>query len=103
MAEFRELIKKGLSACWMEASLNPDRLSLHLSQIEPGTRAHPPHTHTGVEAFYILEGSGVVELEDGTTLALSANQTAIIDAGKMHGLVNTGSVPMRYLVIISKP
>jgi mannose-6-phosphate isomerase-like protein (cupin superfamily) len=103
MAEFRELTKKGLSGFWMEANLNPDRLSLHLSQIEPGTRAHPPHTHAGVEAFYILEGSGVVELADGTTVPLSANQTAVIDANKMHGLVNTGSVPMKYLVIISKP
>ena len=101
MPEFQSILKKGLDGCFVDKAVDPDRLSLHISQIEPGTRAHPPHTHAGVEAFYILEGSGTAEVED-TIVQLNTNQVVIIDPGKLHGLVNTGSVPMRYIVIIAK-
>ena len=102
MAEFTRLDKKGLDGFWIESSLAVDKISLHLSQIEPGTSSHPPHTHTGVEAFYVLEGSGVVEVE-GEKIAISANQAVAVDPTRLHGLSNTGSVPMKYLVIITKP
>jgi mannose-6-phosphate isomerase-like protein (cupin superfamily) len=102
MSKFNEISKKGLSGFFVDASLAPGRLSLHISQIEPGTSSHPPHTHAGVEAFYVLEGSGAVELE-GETIAISANQAVAVDSTRLHGLSNTGSVPMKYLVIIAKP
>lgn len=102
MSKFIEIHKKGLSRCMVAASLEADLLSLHISEIAPGTRAHAAHAHNGIEAFYVLEGSGAVETE-GETIPVESNQTVILDASQMHGLVNTGSVPMRYLVIISKP
>ena len=101
MPEFQSILKKGLDGCFIDPTLDPDRLSLHISQIEPGTRAHPPHTHPGVEAFYVLEGSGTVELE-GQSVPLSANQVVIVDPARLHGLVNTGAVPLKYIVIIAK-
>jgi mannose-6-phosphate isomerase-like protein (cupin superfamily) len=101
MGNFNEISKKGLSGFLVDGSLDPDRLSLHISQIEPGTRAHPPHTHTGVEAFYVLEGSGTIE-QEGETIPVSANQAVVLDSTRLHGIANTGSVPMKYLVIISK-
>lgn len=102
MEKFNEISKKGLMGFFVDASLAPDRLSLHISQIEPGTSAHPPHTHTGVEAFYVLEGSGVIALE-GETISVSANQAVVVDPTRLHGLSNTGNIPMKYLVIIAKP
>ena len=102
MAKFNEISKKGLSGFFVDASLDLDRLSLHISQIEPGTRAHPPHTHAGVEAFYVLEGSGTIETESGP-IAVTSNQAVILDATQLHGLVNTGEGPLKYLVIIAKP
>ena len=57
MTEFTRIEKKGLDGFWIEASLPADRISLHITEIAPGTRAHPPHTHSGVETFYILSGS----------------------------------------------
>ena len=93
--------KKGLDKCWLEASLDPDRLHLHITEIPAGTRAHPPHTHTGVEAFYVLEGSGVIETESGP-ISVEANQAVILDSTRQHGLVNTGNGPMKYIVIITK-
>ena len=101
MSEFIELQKKGLSRCLVAASLDPDKLSLHITEIPPGTRAHPPHTHNGTEAFYVFEGNGVIEM-DGETVPVGSNQAVLLDANRIHGLVNTGSVPMKYLVIIVK-
>jgi mannose-6-phosphate isomerase-like protein (cupin superfamily) len=102
MPKFNEVVKKGISGFFVDASFPPDRLSLHISQIEPGTSSHPPHTHTGVEAFYVLEGSGALEVE-GEIIAVSANQAVAVDPTRLHGLSNTGSVPMKYLVIIANP
>jgi len=101
MSKFNETQAKGLSRCWLEASLDPEKLRLHITEIPVGVRAHPPHTHSGIEAFYVLEGSGVVETESDT-IPVEANQGVILDASRMHGLVNTGSVPMKYVVIIAK-
>jgi len=101
MGQFIEIKKKGLSRCSIAASIDPEKLSLHISEIAPGTRAHPPHAHEGVEAFYVLEGSGVIEME-GETIQVESNQAVILDADRMHGLINTGNVPMKYLVVIGK-
>ena len=98
---FIERNAKGLARCLAEASLDPEKLRLHISEIAPGTRAHPPHTHDALEAFYILEGCGTVEVGDERH-TLAANEVIVIDAAVPHGLENTGDTPMRYLVIISK-
>jgi len=92
---------KDLSKVLVDTSIDPEALHLHISEIEPGTVAHPPHTHDGVEAFYILEGQGTIEME-GDRYALGPNQAVLLDATKLHGLANTGDTPMRYIVIIAK-
>jgi len=102
MTSMVEVQKKGLDKCWLEDSLDPERLHMHITEIPAGTRAHPPHTHTGVEAFYVLEGSGVIETENGP-ISVMANQAVILDSTRQHGLVNTGNGPMKYIVIITKP
>jgi len=101
MNNFTQVQKKGIDACYLESSLNPDQLNLHITEIPAGTRAHPPHTHEGAEAFYILDGSGEIETESGN-IPLRANQVVVLDASRMHGLVNTGNGPMKYIVIIAK-
>ncbi len=102
MSNFTPVKEKGLERCLVAANLDPERLRIHISEIEPGTRAHPPHTHEGVEAFYILEGQGELEMgEERQTL--QANEAIVIDPSILHGLVNTGTAKMRYMVIITKP
>ena len=101
MTSMVEVQKKGLDKCWLEDSLDPERLHVHITEIPAGTRAHPPHTHTGVEAFYVLEGIGVIETENGP-ISVKANQAVILDSTRQHGLVNTGNGPMKYIVIITK-
>jgi mannose-6-phosphate isomerase-like protein (cupin superfamily) len=101
MPDFNEIAKKGLAGFWIEASLNPERLSLHISEIAPGTRAHPPHVHAGAEAFYVLEGSGTIETE-GRTIPVGVNQAVVIDPTRLHGFVNTGSTRLKYIVVLAK-
>ncbi len=98
---FIERSSKGLSRCLAEAGLDPEKLRMHISEIAPGTRAHPPHTHEALEGFYILEGRGTIEVGDERH-TLCANEALILDAAVLHGLQNTGDTPMRYLVIIAK-
>ena len=91
---------KGLARCMAEAGLDPEKLRIHISEIAPGARAHPPHMHDAVEAFYVLEGHGAIET-GGERHALGPNEAIILDARTMHGLANTGPTPMRYMVIIA--
>lgn len=101
MSEMIQIQKKGLDACWIDSSLDPDKLHLHITEVPPASRPHPPHIHSGIETFYILEGSGVIETPEGN-VPVQPNQAVILDASQEHGLVNTGSVPMKYIVIISR-
>jgi mannose-6-phosphate isomerase-like protein (cupin superfamily) len=102
MTQFTNLPMKGLDGFWIESSLAADKLRLHITEIEPGTRAHAPHTHAGVESFYILSGNGTLEIEDGTKISIGSNQAVTVDPTRLHGLVNTGSTVLKYIVIIAK-
>jgi quercetin dioxygenase-like cupin family protein len=55
--------QEGLDHCWLEDSLNPDSF-ICISLKSLPAACSPPHTHTGA-GFYVLEGSGVVETENG--------------------------------------
>ena len=92
---------KGLTRCLVDEDISEEDLHIHISEIAPGTRAHPPHSHEGIEAFYVLEGEGTLEVGEERYL-LHANEAAILDAGKVHGLANTGASPMKYMVIIAR-
>jgi mannose-6-phosphate isomerase-like protein (cupin superfamily) len=93
---------KGLTRCLAETGLDPEKLRFHITEIAPGTRAHPPHTHTAIEAFYVLEGRGAVEV-GAERHEIGPNEAIILDARTLHGLENIGDRPMRYMVIIAQP
>jgi (S)-ureidoglycine aminohydrolase len=92
---------KGIARFMLDADLPPERLRIHISVVAPGERSHPPHRHDGTEAFYMLEGEGTLEIDD-ERLTLAAGESAVFDPQKLHGLVNSGTVPMRYIVIIAR-
>ena len=90
---------KGLARFFIDADLPPERLRIHISEVGPGERSHPPHQHTGVEAFYMLAGEGTLEI-DAERQRIAAGEAIVFDPTKLHGLVNTGTIAMRYIVII---
>lgn len=96
---------KGLTRYLLDADLNVDRngepIHVHISEVGPGQRSHPPHQHGGYEAFYMLEGEGTLELDEERHV-FGANEAIVFDPQKLHGLVNHGSAPMKYMVILAK-
>jgi mannose-6-phosphate isomerase-like protein (cupin superfamily) len=91
---------KGISRYLLDADLNGEPLHIHISEVGPGQRAHPPHRHGGFEAFYLLEGEGTLEI-DNERFPLRANEAAVFDPQKLHGLVNHGTTTLRYMVILA--
>jgi mannose-6-phosphate isomerase-like protein (cupin superfamily) len=75
--------------------------SASISEVEAGSRSHSSHTHTGVEAFYMLEGHATIEVED-ERYPLGPNQVIVLDPSRPHGISNAGSTRMRYMVIIAQ-
>ena len=58
------------------------------------------HYHTGDnEIFYVLSGSGEYN-DNGTIVKLEAGDTAVCRDGEMHGLKNTGDVPIEMIALI---
>lgn len=98
---FLEQTVKGLARCLVDEDLPPERLHLHVSELGPGAWAHPPHTHDGVEALYLLEGEGTLEI-DGARQRIGAGEAVVFDPTRLHGLENTGPARMRYLVVIAR-
>jgi mannose-6-phosphate isomerase-like protein (cupin superfamily) len=98
---FLEQQPKGLARLFVDAGLPDGRLRMHISELAPGSRPHPPHQHEGVEAFYMLEGEGTLEIAEERQL-IRANEGVVFDATRLHGLLNTGEAPMRYIVIIAR-
>ena len=100
MADVRADIK-GIDKFIFEGGLDDNKLHLHISQVDPGTRAHPPHTHDGQEIFYVFEGSGEVAVGEQVH-QLSDNQAILVDCQVEHGIRNVGTTPLRYAVIIAR-
>ena len=98
--EISNIQAKGLTKLLALPGLVPDRLRLHITEVEPGSRSHAAHTHTGVEGFYVFEGNVTVEVE-GEHFALAANEAMVVDATLPHGIFNSGSTRTRYLVVIA--
>jgi quercetin dioxygenase-like cupin family protein len=96
---FRELAIKGISPYHIDERLTGEPLHLHVSEVAPGERAHPPHQHAGYEAVYILGGSAALEIDD-ERLMLHAGQAVVFDPQRLHGLVNAGATPLRYIVVL---
>jgi (S)-ureidoglycine aminohydrolase len=94
-----EVSMKGIPRYLLDERFDGEPLHLHVSEVAPGERSHPPHCHGGYEAFYMLEGEGTLEIE-GQPVPLRAGDVAVFDPQRLHGLVNSGSVPMRYIVVL---
>lgn len=92
---------KGINRNLLDTDLKGEPLHIHITEVAAKSRAHPPHKHGGYEAFYMIEGEGVFEIED-ETYSLSANESAVFDPQKLHGLRNDSDQPMRYMVIVYK-
>ena len=63
--------------------------------LNPGQEPHPPHQHPEEEFLFIGEGTGEI-LIDGKTKAVGAGSVMFSKGDSLHGVKNTGTVPMRF-------
>ena len=66
-----------------------------VAALAAGERSHPQdrHVHTSPEAFLILTGRGVVEIE-GMATGITAGDVLIIEPGEDHHLVSSAQSPL---------
>ena len=58
------------------------------------------HRHEGDnEIFYFLSGTGEYN-DNGTKVQVCPGDTTICSDGEMHGLVNTGDEPLKFIALI---
>ncbi|WP_077338520.1 cupin domain-containing protein [Pseudocolwellia agarivorans] len=69
--------------------------------IEPGHEIHPAHKHEDEEYLLIIEGSGVWTL-NGVETPAKAGDVLFASPWDMHGIFNTGDVPMKFFVTRAK-
>lgn len=98
---FSLLDKKGLTKFMIDTNLDPENFSMHISEVAPGKNPHAFHAHEGIEAIYVFHGHGVIEVE-GQKHPVGPNEAIVMDAAKSHGLTNTGTEPLCYMVIKTK-
>lgn len=101
MAETIRTDIKGIDRFVFEGGTDRSKLSLHISEVGPGERAHPPHTHDGEEIFYVFSGEGEVLFGEQTHI-VKDNEAVQVDCNVLHGITNVGKTPLRYAVIIAK-
>ncbi|MEX2261495.1 MAG: cupin domain-containing protein [Bryobacteraceae bacterium] len=63
--------------------------------LKPGMTPHPPHEHPEEEFMVITEGAGEISL-DGKIVKVAAGSMMYCAANRLHGIVNTGKVPLLF-------
>lgn len=64
-------------------------------RLKPGMAPHPPHQHPEEEFMVVTEGTGEISVE-GKVTRVAAGSMMFCAAGKLHGIVNTGKVPLLF-------
>jgi (S)-ureidoglycine aminohydrolase len=74
-------------------------LEAHVTILQPGQSAHPPHTHSNTEELIIVK-QGILKVTiKGKTKWLSAGGLALSLPGDEHAAINTGKAKAIYYVI----
>ena len=73
-----------------------------LVQLTPGQDVGLHSTKQNEEMLIFLEGQGEVEMEGYVSLPVNGGQTAYVPPETKHNVRNTGSIPLKYIFIVSK-
>jgi mannose-6-phosphate isomerase-like protein (cupin superfamily) len=70
-------------------------MSTGMVVLEPGASPHPPHQHPEEEYLIIADGTGEIECA-GKTTQVGPGAIMYCAGNVVHGIVNTGKVPMTF-------
>lgn len=90
--------ERGFSLPFVNESCGARQLRLHVSVINPGEAAHPPHQHAGEEIMFLLEGTAEARIGDETHI-IGPMTALFCPENVLHGLRNVGETPIKYMVI----
>jgi mannose-6-phosphate isomerase-like protein (cupin superfamily) len=90
--------ERGFSMPYVGRQTGAQEIALHMSVVDPGERAHPPHAHADEEILFLLEGTAEATIGEEMRV-IRANTAVFCPPNVTHGLRNCGATPMRYLVI----
>ena len=66
-----------------------------MAVLQPGASPHPPHRHPEEEFLIIADGSGEIECAGRTTM-VGPGAVMYCAGNVLHGITNTGKVPMTF-------
>lgn len=70
--------------------------------VEPGQRISAHFHPTGQDTWTILSGEGLYYMAlDGEPRAIRAGDVAVAPVGAIHGALNTGAEPLRFVSVVS--
>lgn len=64
-------------------------------RLKPGMSPHPPHEHPEEEFMVVTEGAGEISV-DGKVTKVGPGSMMYCAANRLHGIVNTGKVPLLF-------
>src|SRR5258705_973389 len=85
----------------VSASNGAEQLCIFEQWIAPGTGA-PTHSHPVEEVLTVREGEAEMWL-DQERIIVSAGQSLIVPAGRMHGFRNSGTVTLHLHPVLASP
>ena len=74
-------------------------LEVHLTILEPGKAAHPPHTHTDQEELMIIREGLLKVTIAGKSKILAAGSVAYALPGDEHAAINAGKGKAAYYIV----
>jgi mannose-6-phosphate isomerase-like protein (cupin superfamily) len=86
----------------VSASTGATAVSIIPSEWQPGAGPTTPHRHAHEEVFVFLAGTGEGEVGD-ERVSIRPGMAVIVPPNTTHWFRNTGSVPMRQLVVLASP
>ncbi len=75
-----------------------DELEIHVTTLNPGELAHPPHQHPDEELLIIKEGT-VEALVNGEWKRIGPGSVVFQASNQLHAIRNVGETPATYHVI----
>jgi len=85
-------------AIFRDATATLDRLSIHVTTLDPGKAAHDPHRHPEEEMIILKEGA-LDALHNGQTIRMEAGSVLLLAPDDLHGVSNPGPETASYYVI----
>jgi len=86
---------RGYAKVYVDSSLGAEHLSMHISVIKGGMRAHDLHQHDEEEIYFILEGIAEATI-DGEAFIANAGTAIFVTGDKMHAIRNYSDDTIKY-------